>query len=1052
MTNVTTHEHDLEDHIPTLRMLDEARRRSAELRDEGVDALIKSICPPKVDDPLPAFGDWWGESSLVIRALLTRHDQPLGKEDEKKRLKLITSLINQLQKDFRLKELAENQLSVLVAAGVLRALVAQPGGAFSKTAMLCYYWIIRELYTADSSDWSIGGARATPGGLVTAFTTSECVCALSSFAKAMRDTGEFFAELGRYVTRTEQLNELNDFYFPNTTIPDSKPLKAWIETEKKSLTLSCFLKLRHLSRNLVIDLDLPVIDNPSDYLENIIDKINKFENNNEFSSALLEIDIYWENEQKERSESAHFIARKAVKDALDRLNENLALFNTGGNNKYEKVKGQLDDAAREVHKLLHPVRNYLSSVLDHELALISLGENWDCQPCELACAVASYGKLTEEWEKDTRFGRAVNDISKMVSSRGRFANPRHFHERPDGGRYMTGNAVSLQAVAQLLCYARDSEVEHELITAMAGKMLLFFEDTRASSPRDFGSFSIIDITPELIKKLGVIDDPKAEYIRSKLPENTQKSLALANGNNLPKALSNVIAVELVAELNKLDPFEEDSPLRDEISATKAFLNKEKVEKGEKYSRLLNRLCLQKVFSGDLRKIDEEELKNLTSPNKKGWSWEFSKHPLKTDLETTASSVMALAEINEMLDARINHIILEHFTVKKKNKWLDANLTLDSLFYPDYGLLNAPEAEPNSKPDNIEKKDWSEKGCLRKESVAIVLQQMRAHVSKLSLPNEYDPLCSLVLHGPAGTGKTTLVEALAVTCEVTLVEVTPSDLVKHGEENIEQRARAVFEALSMLTRVVILFDEFDPVLKRRDSGNNNPLSVFSFLTPGMLPKLKDLHTQAEKRSVAYVLVTNLIGELDEAAVRQGRFDERLGIYPPDLLSRVGRFLDQVGKDFYKINDVPWDRIVEIIKQTGGKGMTILGKPGWFTIPDEKREELKEKKGTPYHFLHVGKKPEWPEPDDELKGIRGEGRTAVTECLQWTWINKWDNKLKDNAPYENIVKALQQVPTLTECSELNFAQSSGDQWEVSVNRNKSFTRRMLIRRLKHAPDKK
>ena len=156
-----------------------------------------------------------------------------------------------------------------------------------------------------------------------------------------------------------------------------------------------------------------------------------------------------------------------------------------------------------------------------------------------------------------------------------------------------------------------------------------------------------------------------------------------------------------------------------------------------------------------------------------------------------------------------------------------------------------------------------------------LQRMRAHVSGLSLPKKYDDsLCSLALHGPAGTGKTTLVEALAVTCDVPLVEVTPSDLVKRGEENIEQRARAVFEALSMLTRVVILFDEFDPVLKRRDAANNNPLSVFSFLTPGMLPKLKDLHSGAEKRSVAYVLVTNLIGEA-VAAGRIKRKDEGSG---------------------------------------------------------------------------------------------------------------------------------------------------------------------------------
>ena len=301
---------------------------------------------------------------------------------------------------------------------------------------------------------------------------------------------------------------------------------------------------------------------------------------------------------------------------------------------------------------------------------------------------------------------------------------------------------------------------------------------------------------------------------------------------------------------------------------------------------------------------------------------------------------------------------------------------------------------------------------------------------------------------AGTGKTTLVEALAVTCDVPLVEITPSDLVKRGQENIEARARAVFEALSLLTRAVILFDEFDPVLKRRDVANHNPLSVFSFLTPGMLPKLKALHDQAEKRSVAYVLVTNLIGELDEAAVRKGRFDERLGIYPPDLLSRVGRFLDQDriyreenGKE--KLNEDSWKRICKIIKNAEGKGMTTLGKPGWFTHP-KKGEELKQ--NTPYDYvLNNAGQVKWPEPDDVLKGILGKGKTAMTECLQWMWIDKWDKKLSKNAEtVDDLIKALEELASLTKLPQPKFAHSTNDYWEVKIDRNKPFMRRILIRR--------
>ena len=541
-------------------------------------------------------------------------------------------------------------------------------------------------------------------------------------------------------------------------------------------------------------------------------------------------------------------------------------------------------------------------MLDRELTLVSLGENLDWRPGELACAAASYGRLTGKWKKDVRFGRAVSDLSKMVSGRGRFANPHHIHEWSNGKRRMMGNAITLHAMAQLLDHAHDSEIE----TGLVENMLRFFEDTRAEQ---------------------------------------------ACGN---------------------------------------------------------------------------ETGGSVSSDKKGWAWESSQPPLKTELKATASAVMALAEINKMLDARINHIVLEHFLVKKKGGRLDADLTLDSLFYPDYGLHLAPDIMSFERPEWIEKegwpketekekieeKDWPKKGIKRKESVAIILQRMRAHVSRVSLPKEkYDPLWSLVLHGPAGTGKTTLVEALAATCDVPLVEVTPSDLVRRGEDNIEQRARTVFEALSMLTRAVILFDEFDPVLKRRDTNNNNPLSVFSFLTPGMLPKLKDLHSGAKKRSVAYVLITNLIGGLDEAAIRQGRFDERLGIYPPDLLSRTGRFLDKISQSQYKgvtFDNLLWLRFVDVINTTRGKGMTALGRPGWFTPP--KTPEPK----TPFSYVLSNEtRFDDLEPDDELKDIRGSGSAAVKEWLEWRWINAWDNELyKNKTPtVKNLCVALEGWESLS-----------------------------------------
>jgi hypothetical protein len=425
----------------------------------------------------------------------------------------------------------------------------------------------------------------------------------------------------------------------------------------------------------------------------------------------------------------------------------------------------------------------------------------------------------------------------------------------------------------------------------------------------------------------------------------------------------------------------------------------------------------------------------------GWYGEFDRTRRRTDLLETALAVEALSSIERALDEGINDMILDHFNVREAKD----SPTLDHLFYPDYGLVR-----PNTRITVSE---------IYRPSIATTLQRIRAHVRR---ENAKEPLHSLVLHGPPGTGKTTLVEAVANTCGARLVEVTPSDLAKGGEVAIEQRARAVFYALSLLTGVVVLFDEFDPVLRDREMAGSGSLNILSFLTPGMLPKLKELSERAREQATAYILITNLIGTLDDAAVRQGRFDERVGIYPPDPLSRLGYFellcarqsRAQGKQKLWSSGRCDRRRMAEFIVKTGGMGMTPLMSKGWYRLADSDLQR------TPigYVFGRTNSLDGFAfEPEASFKQrLRGDGPSARREYLQWGWLDAWEKAF--GKPDWNSLSRVQANSLREIAYEWPCSRASKDSFDRMMSGLKKGDNRLLIAllgdeillRWKHATD--
>jgi hypothetical protein len=98
---------------------------------------------------------------------------------------------------------------------------------------------------------------------------------------------------------------------------------------------------------------------------------------------------------------------------------------------------------------------------------------------------------------------------------------------------------------------------------------------------------------------------------------------------------------------------------------------------------------------------------------------------------------------------------------------------------------------------------------------------------------------------------------------------------------------------------------------------------------MLPKLKRLNDAAGRQRVAYLLATNFVHRLDTAVIREGRFDDRHGIYPPDAVSRIGRLLQQY--EIWTATPPDSARLLKAVTMTTGAPMGSLARPGWYVRP-------------------------------------------------------------------------------------------------------------------------
>ena len=169
-------------------------------------------------------------------------------------------------------------------------------------------------------------------------------------------------------------------------------------------------------------------------------------------------------------------------------------------------------------------------------------------------------------------------------------------------------------------------------------------------------------------------------------------------------------------------------------------------------------------------------------------------------------------------------------------------------------------------------------------MADTIQQLREMVE---LPLRYpelftrlgvDPPRGVLLHGPPGTGKTRLAQAVANESDATFFTINGPEIMGSGYGESEKRLREVFEEAARSAPAIVFIDEIDSIAPKRTQV---PGEAEKRLVAQLLTLMDGLEART---NLVVIAATNRPDAIDEALRRPGRFDREIVIGVPDEKGR------------------------------------------------------------------------------------------------------------------------------------------------------------------------
>jgi transitional endoplasmic reticulum ATPase len=142
----------------------------------------------------------------------------------------------------------------------------------------------------------------------------------------------------------------------------------------------------------------------------------------------------------------------------------------------------------------------------------------------------------------------------------------------------------------------------------------------------------------------------------------------------------------------------------------------------------------------------------------------------------------------------------------------------------------------------------------------------------------DPPKGVLLHGPPGTGKTRLAQAVANESDAEFFTINGPEIMGSAYGESEKKLREVFEEATRVAPAIIFIDEIDSIAPKRTQ-------VHGEAEKRLVAQLLTLMDGLEARSnLVVIAATNRPDAIDEALRRPGRFDREIVIGVPDETGR------------------------------------------------------------------------------------------------------------------------------------------------------------------------